>query len=132
MLISGTIGSTLAWLLGGIDLQLTWLFVFVLIDYVTGTFAAGKVGGWSSAVGFKGLFKKVFIFVVVAFCHGIDVTTNSDFLRNAAIAAYAINELGSTLENLDRLGWGSLIPSFLRQALKQIKNKESEKHENQH
>lgn len=124
MAISGIAGSVLAWAFGGIDLQLTWLFVFVVVDYLTGTLAACKTGEWCSQVGAKGLFKKAFIFLIVALSHGIDVTTQSDFLRNAAIAAYAVNELGSTLENLDRLGFTGLIPEFLRRALKQIKSKE--------
>lgn len=125
MLASGAIGSAAAWLLGGIDLQLRWLLTFVVIDYLTGTIAAGKTGEWHSRVGFRGLFKKVFIFVVVMLSHGLDVIAGTDMmLRNAAIAAYAVNELGSTLENLDRLKCGCFIPAFLRKAIKEIKNRE--------
>lgn len=125
MLASGAIGSAVAWLLGGIDLQLKWLLLFVAVDYLTGTIAAGKTGEWHSRVGFRGLFKKVFIFVVVMLSHGLDVIAGTDMmLRNAAIAAYAVNELGSTLENLDRLGFGGMIPGFLRRAIKEIKSRE--------
>lgn len=125
MLASGAIGSAVAWLLGGIDLQLKWLLMFVAVDYLTGTIAAGKTGEWHSRVGFRGLFKKVFIFVVVMLSHGLDVIAGTDMmLRNAAIAAYAVNELGSTLENLDRLGFGGMIPGFLHRAIKEIKSRE--------
>lgn len=124
MLVSGAVGSALAWALGGIDLQLQWLLVFVAVDYVTGTIAAGKTGEWNSRVGFRGLFKKVFIFVVVMLSHGLDVIAGTDMLRNAAIVAYAVNELGSTLENMDRLGFGGMIPDFLHRAIKEIKSKE--------
>lgn len=125
MLASGAIGSAVAWLLGGIDLQLKWLLLFVAVDYLTGTIAAGKTGEWHSRVGFRGLFKKVFIFVVVMLSHGLDVIAGTDMtLRNAAIAAYAVNELGSTLENLDRLGFGGMIPGFLHRAIKEIKSRE--------
>lgn len=124
MLASGAVGSALAWALGGIDLQLQWLLVFVAVDYVTGTIAAGKTGDWNSRVGFRGLFKKVFIFVVVMLSHGLDVIAGTDMLRNAAIVAYAVNELGSTLENMDRLNLGGMIPGFLRRAIKEIKSKE--------
>ena len=127
MVISGTVGSALAWALGGIDLQLQWLLMFVAVDYVTGTIAAGKTGEWNSCVGFRGLFKKVFIFVVVAL--GLDVITGTEMLRNAAIVAYAVNELGSTLENMDRLGFGSMIPSFLHRAIKELKSREVVKNE---
>lgn len=125
MLASGAVGSAVAWLLGGIDLQLKWLLMFVAVDYLTGTIAAGKTGEWHSRVGFRGLFKKVFIFVVVMLSHGLDVIAGTDMmLRNAAITAYAVNELGSTLENLDRLGCGSMIPGFLHRAIKEIKSRE--------
>lgn len=124
MLASGAVGSALAWALGGIDLQLQWLLMFVAVDYVTGTIAAGKTGEWNSRVGFRGLFKKVFIFVVVMLSHGLDVITGTEMLRNAAIVAYAVNELGSTLENMDRLGFGGMIPSFLRRAIKELKSRE--------
>lgn len=124
MLASGAVGSALAWALGGIDLQLQWLLMFVAVDYVTGIIAAGKTGEWDSRVGFRGLFKKVFIFVVVMLSHGLDVITGTEMLRNAAIVAYAVNELGSTLENMDRLGFGGMIPSFLRRAIKKLKSRE--------
>lgn len=124
MLASGAVGSALAWSLGGIDLQLQWLLMFVAVDYVTGTIAAGKTGEWNSRVGFRGLFKKVFIFVVVMLSHGFDVITGTEMLRNAAIVAYAVNELGSTLENMDRLGFGGMIPSFLHRAIKELKSRE--------
>lgn len=124
MLASGAVGSALAWALGGIDLQLQWLLMFVAVDYVTGTIAAGKTGEWNSRVGFRGLFKKVFIFVVVMLSHGLDVIAGTEMLRNAAIVAYAVNELGSTLENLDRLGFGGMIPGFLHRAIKEIKSRE--------
>lgn len=124
MLASGAVGSALAWALGGIDLQLQWLLMFVAADYVTGTIAAGKTGEWNSRVGFRGLFKKVFIFVVVMLSHGLDVITGTEMLRNAAIVAYAVNELGSTLENMDRLGFGGMIPSFLHRAIKELKSRE--------
>lgn len=120
MLASGAIGSAVAWLLGGIDLQLKWLLLFVAVDYLTGTIAAGKTGEWHSRVGFRGLFKKVFIFVVVMLSHGLDVIAGTDMLRNAAIAAYAVNEALSTVENIDRLGYGNMVPQFLKKAMKQF------------
>ena len=124
MVVSGAVGSALTWALGGIDLQLQWLLMFVAVDYVTGTIAAGKTGEWNSRVGFRGLFKKVFIFVVVALSHGLDVITGTEMLRNAAIVGYAVNELVSTLENMDSLCFGSMIQSFLHRAIKDIKSRE--------
>ncbi len=126
MLISGALGGWLSFALGGIDLSIKWLFVFVCLDYITGMIAAFKLSEWCSRTGFKGLFKKVFLFFVVALCHGIDQVVHLEILRNAAIMAYGVNEAGSILENLERLGYGSLIPGFLRRGLKTLKDKEKE------
>lgn len=126
MLISGFIGGWLSVALGGFDLSIKWLFVFVVVDYITGTIAAFKTQEWCSNKGFHGLFKKVFMFAVVALCHGIDQVVHYEFLRNAAIMAYAVNEAGSIIENFDRLGYGDYIPAFLRRGLKVLKKKQDE------
>ena len=126
MLISGALGGWLSFALGGFDLSIKWLFIFVCIDYATGMIAAFKRGIWCSRTGFKGLFKKVFLFAVVALCHGIDQVVHLEILRNAAIMAYGVNEAGSILENLENLGFGSHIPGFLRRGIKTLKDKEKE------
>lgn len=71
----------------------------------------------------KGILKKVLMFVVIAVCHGLDQTTGMDTFRSMAIFAYAVNEVGSIIENIDACGWGKYIPQFLRNGLKKIKDK---------
>ena len=126
MLISGGLGGLLSFALGGLDLSIQWLFFLVCLDYATGLTAALKTGEWNSSAGFQGLFKKFFIFLIVAVCNGIDQVMSFDILRNAAIMAYAVNEAGSILENLERLGFGEFIPDFLRRGLKALKEKEND------
>ena len=112
--------STVLFLLGGVDIPLIWLFIFVVIDYLSGSWYAIKSGNWSSSVGGKGIIKKI---IVIA--NGIDQSTGINYIRQAVIIAYLINESGSILENIENLGYGSIIPSVLRKGLKAINQKNS-------
>ena len=115
--------STILFLLGGVDVPLIWLFIFVVIDYITGTWYAIKSGNWSSSTGGKGIIKKIIIFLMVVIANGIDQSTGINYIRQAVIIAYIINESGSILENIENLGYGSIIPSVLRKGLKAINQK---------
>lgn len=126
MTIGGTVGAAFSFAVGGVDDAMRWLLIMAGVDYLTGTVASFKSCQWCSDRGFRGLFKKFFMFGVVALCHGVDVTTGQDFLRNVAVFAYAVNEAGSILENIERLGFGRWIPPFLKAGLKALKNKEEE------
>lgn len=125
--ISSAVMGWCSFAIGEIDLSVKWLFVFVVIDYITGMMAAGKTGQWSSRQGFAGILKKVSIFVIVCLCHGIDVICQVDFLRSSAIVAYALNEVGSVFENIERMGYGHLIPAFVQKSIKIIQDKENKK-----
>lgn len=125
--IGATIGGWLSYALGGIDIAVTWLFVFTLIDFISGNAAAIKQGKWSSRITYKGIFKKLFIFIMVAICHGVDQSMQVDFVRTACIFAYILNEVGSILENVERLGFGDIIPSVLRNALDAVREREQNK-----
>lgn len=115
--------STFLFLLGGVDVPLIWLFIFVVIDYLSGSWYAIKSGNWSSSVGGKGIIKKIIIFLMVVIANGIDQSTGINYIRQAVIIAYLINESGSILENIENLGYGSIIPSVLRKGLKAINQK---------
>lgn len=117
--------STVLFLLGGVDIPLIWLFIFVVIDYLSGSWHAIKSGNWSSSVGGKGIIKKIIIFLMVVIANGVDQSTGINYIRQAVIIAYLINESGSILENIENLGYGSIIPSVLRNGLKAINQKNS-------
>lgn len=121
--ICGISISSILWLAGGIDISLTWLFVFCVIDYITGTWSAFRQGQWTSKVGGKGIVKKLLIFLFVVLAHGIDEVCHIDYIRQAVIIAYIINESGSILENIETLGYGKVIPPILRHGLKILKMK---------
>ena len=121
---------TFGWLssvLGGMDLPIRWLFAFVAADFVLGNWIAIKNKEWCTKVGFAGIFKKISIFFFVAICQGIDVVSDTDFMRNAAIAAYSLMEAGSIVTKADALGYGSLIPTVIRDGIKARENKPEKK-----
>ena len=121
--ICGISISSILWLVGGVDISLTWLFVFCVIDYITGTCSAFRQGQWTSKVGGKGIVKKLLIILFVVLAHGIDEVCRIDYIRQAVIIAYIINESGSILENIETLGYGKVIPPILRHGLKLLKMK---------
>ena len=65
-------GGFVGWFLGGFDGFLYALLVFVIIDYLTGVMVAVLEKKVSSSVGFRGIFKKILIFCLVAIGHIID------------------------------------------------------------
>ena len=67
--IFAAVGGWLGWFLGGCDGLLYALIAFVVIDYITGVMCAVVDHRLSSGVGFKGIFKKVLIFLMVGIGH---------------------------------------------------------------
>ena len=100
------LGGALGAVMGGFDGFLYALVVFVIVDYATGLMAAAVEKKLSSEVGFKGIFKKVIIFSLVAVGHIIDahVIREGSVLRTAVIFFYLSNEGISILENAARTG----------------------------
>lgn len=113
-------GGFFGWFLGGMDGFLYTLIAFVVIDYLTGVMCAIVDKKLSSDVGFKGLFRKILIFVMVGVGHLIDtqVISNGSVLRTAVIFFYLSNEGVSLLENATCLGLP--IPQKLRDVLAQL------------
>lgn len=114
------VGGTLGWFLGELDGFLYALIAFVVIDYLTGVMCAIVEKKLSSAVGFKGIFKKVLIFVMVGVGNIIDVQVlgQAGVLRTAVIFFYLSNEGVSMLENAGHLGLP--IPQKLKDVLAQL------------
>ena len=99
-------GGVVGWFLGGLDGLLYALLTFVVIDYITGVMCAIIDKKLSSKIGFKGIFKKVLIFAMVAIGHIIDTNLigTGSVLRTAVIFFYLSNEGISFLENTAHLG----------------------------
>lgn len=114
------VGGVVGWFLGGFDGFLYALIVFVVMDYLTGVLAAGVRKELSSEVGFKGIAKKVCIFVLVGIANIVDsqVIHDGAAIRTAVIFFYLANEGISILENSTVIGLP--VPQKLREMLQQL------------
>ena len=119
-LIFSAVGGWLGYFLGGCDGLLYALIVFVVIDYITGVMCAIINKQLSSEVGFKGIFRKVLIFLLVGIANIIDVQVigTGAVLRTAVIFFYISNEGVSLLENAGHLGLP--IPEKIKTVLEQL------------
>ena len=127
-LIFAAVGGWLGWFLGGCDGLLYTLIAFVVVDYITGVMCAVADHTLSSAVGFKGICRKVLIFTLVGIGHMLDVHVigTGSVLRTAVIFFYLSNEGVSMIENAAHLGLP--IPGKLKLVLEQIHSRaETEK-----
>lgn len=122
-LLAGLGGITVG-LLGGWDVALQVLVVFVVIDYITGVIAAAIEGKLDSRVGFVGIAKKILLFVPIVIAAKLDLVLNTNVLRSIAIFFYLANEGLSVLENLGRVGVP--LPEALKRALEQLRKKGEE------
>lgn len=95
------IGGWVGWHLGGMDGFLYALIIFVIADYITGITVAIINRELSSEIGYRGIFKKILIFILVGIGHVIDTQIIGDgsVLRIAIIFFYCSNEGISMLEN---------------------------------
>ena len=113
-------GGWLGYFLGGCDGLLIALIIFAVADYITGVMCAVSDKKLSSAVGFKGICRKVIIFMLVVVAHIIDVNViaTGSVLRTAVIFFYLSNEGVSLLENAGHLGLP--IPEKLKVVLEKL------------
>lgn len=125
-LVFTAIGGWLGWFLGGCDGLLYALLAFVVIDYLTGVLCAIADQKLSSAIGFRGICKKVVIFVLVGVGHILDtqIIGSGSILRTAVIFFYLSNEGVSLLENASHLGLP--IPTKVKDVLKQLHDRAEE------
>ncbi|WP_302940076.1 holin family protein [uncultured Ruminococcus sp.] len=119
-LIFAGIGGWLGYFLGGCDGLLYALIAFVVIDYITGVMCAISNHTLSSEVGFKGICRKVLIFLLVGIANILDVQVigTGSVLRTAVIFFYISNEGVSLLENAGHLGLP--IPVKIKAVLEQL------------
>ena len=119
--IIAAIGAFLGGILGGVDGFLYALIAFVIIDYVTGVMVGILQRKLSSSIGFRGIFKKVLIFIMVSIAHIIDknVLGTGSSIRTAVIFFYVSNEGISILENAIKIGLP--VPNKLREMINKLK-----------
>ena len=117
------IGGWLGYFLGGCDGLILALLLFVSVDYITGVMCAIADRKLSSEVGFKGICRKVLIFLLVGIANILDVNVigTGSVLRTAVIFFYISNEGVSLLENAAHLGLP--VPDKMKAVLEQLHKK---------
>lgn len=119
----GAVGAFIAAALGGWDTAIITMAAFMGIDLVTGWIVAfvfkkshkTETGGYSSAIGWKGLCKKVTVFLLVVMANLLDKQTGANYFRDSVCIAFSFNEAVSILENAGLMGIP--IPAPLKKAL---------------
>ena len=122
--VFAAVGGGIGWFFGELDGFFYALLAFVVIDYLTGVMCAIADRSLSSEVGFRGIFRKVLIFVMVGAGHILDaqVIGSGDALRTAVIFFYIANEGVSLLENAAHIGLP--VPEKLKDVLAQLHDRE--------
>lgn len=117
------IGGWLGYFLGGCDGLILALLLFVIVDYITGVMCAIADRKLSSEVGFKGICRKVLIFLLVGIANILDVNVigTGSVLRTTVIFFYISNEGVSLLENAAHLGLP--VPDKMKAVLEQLHKK---------
>ena len=119
-MVFAAVGGWLGYFLGGNDGLLIALVLFVAVDYLTGVMCAVSDKVLSSNVGFKGICRKVLIFLLVGIANILDVHVigTGSVLRTAVIFFYISNEGVSLLENAAHLGLP--VPEKIKAVLEQL------------
>lgn len=121
--ITGTLATTLVYFLGGWDIAIQSLLVFIVIDYATGICKAIYNKKLNSSVGAKGIIKKVGYLLIVAISVILDkIAGNTGAIRTLVIYFFVANEGLSIIENWG--GMGLPLPKKLTKTLEQLKQKE--------
>ena len=130
-LVFAAVGGWLGYFLGGCDGLLYALIAFVAIDYITGVMCAISDKTLSSEVGFKGICRKVLIFLLVGIGHIVDaqVIGSGGVLRTAVIFFYLSNEGVSLMENAAHLGLP--VPDAIKTVLEQLHDRAEGKEDGQ-
>ena len=119
-MVFAAVGGWLGYFLGGNDGLLIALVLFAAVDYLTGVMCAVSDKTLSSNVGFRGICRKVLIFLLVGIANILDVHVigTGSVLWTAVIFFYISNEGVSLMENAAHLGLP--VPEKIKGVLEQL------------
>ena len=124
-LVFSAVLSAITVYLGGFDTILKVLIIMSVIDFATGIMSGAISKKISSEIGFKGIARKICIYILVGLANALDRYLNTaPMLRSAMAGFYIANEGLSVLENIGKTGLP--LPSFIVNMLAQLK-KDKEK-----
>ncbi len=135
--LSGIFGGWIVFLFGGWSEGMATLVALMVVDYITGVMVAlvfrnsSKTdgGGLKSSVGFKGLCKKFTILLLVAVMYKIDCLLDINYLMDASIIGFALNEVLSITENAGLMGIP--LPQIITKAIELLNEKAGVEIENE-
>ena len=116
--------TIISFLFGDMEGMLIALIALIILDYISGVIAAAVEKRLSSAVGAKGIAKKIFMLLIVALANIVDINVIGDghVLKTVTIVFYICNECISLIENAGRIGVP--VPKKLLDVLEQLKNRD--------
>ena len=119
--IIATVGVYATWLFGGWDIAIQVLVALMIIDYITGVIVAYINGEIDSAIGFKGILKKVLILIALIVGVLLDRLVGIEWTFRTVVCYFFIgNEGWSILENIGKTGLP--LPERLKDKLAQLKD----------
>ena len=116
--------TILSFLFGDMEGLMVALIALIILDYISGVIAAAVEKRLSSAVGAKGIAKKIFMLLIVALANIVDINVIGDghVLKTVTVVFYICNECISLIENAGRIGVP--VPKKLLDVLEQLKNRD--------
>lgn len=130
--IIGAIGAAISSFFGGWSTGLTTLVFFMAVDYISGLVVAGvfhnskktDTGALESRAGWKGLCRKCMTFIYVLIAYRLDLAIDTNYIRDAVIIAFMVNELISITENAGLMGLP--LPDAIKKAIDILQSKGKE------
>ena len=131
--VTGITGSVIAGFFGGWTSGMTTLLGLMIIDYITGLLIAGvwrksnksESGALESKAGWKGLCRKCMTLVFVLIAYRLDLALGTEYIRDAIVIGFIVNEVLSIIENAGIMGLP--LPKLLYKAVELLKEKSEEK-----
>lgn len=124
-IVSGTVGTVVSYLVGGLGMAVTVLIALMALDYVTGLLQAMTNRSLNSRVGFNGIIRKIYYLMLVAAVYLIAlVIPGIEYAGDGAAIAFCVLEFISITENGTKMGlW---MPSFIKNLLAIVKDRTGE------
>lgn len=128
--VTGLVGGFITTLLGGWTYGMTTLCIFMAVDYISGLIVAGVFkksqktdsGALESRAGFKGLCRKCMALFIVLMAYRLDLMIGTDYIRDAVVIAFCVNESLSIVENAGLMGLP--MPDVIKKAIDVLTKKE--------
>lgn len=130
-MVLGAIGAFFTSLFGGWSAGMTTLLLFMATDYISGLIVAGvfkksqksESGALESRAGWKGLCRKGMTLLIVMISYRLDLLIGTNYIRDAVVIGFCVNELISIFENAGLMGIP--LPQVIVKALDVLKSKAS-------